>query len=279
MADPAASTIARCHAGRSWKNRPSSPCSRRWCRSPTRPVSVASVATTSCRIARTSSAVGCSPALRRVRSTMRARTSAGAPRSTRIRSSRCQVVSGTAGDVEDVVGPSREACAAAVGSERVGVQERVDDGPAPFVHRGHAVDANEPAGGDRLDPVLGLAPPGRPQGRAEAEEEAVGAHAEPPGGEEVAPLVEHDRGEQRDHEDRDGDASAHGGLRGGRGSVGGDQPVGLAPGPGVRLDNVGHVAGRSRRCAPRGPATTSAMPRNAEPRRPGRRPPPARWRR
>jgi hypothetical protein len=54
ITEPATSTMARCQAGRSWKNRPRSPSSSRWWRSPTRPASGTSVTSTSVRVRRAS---------------------------------------------------------------------------------------------------------------------------------------------------------------------------------------------------------------------------------
>ena len=72
---------------------------------------------------------------------------------------------------------------------------------------GHVLEHGEPGdadvapGRDGLDPVLGLAPPDRPQPGAEADEVLGDLHAGPLGGGEVAQLVQHhDRHQDGDEE-------------------------------------------------------------------------------
>src|SRR5580693_4659975 len=70
-----------------------------------------------------------------------------------------------------------------------------------LVERGHPDDLDEAAERQRLDPVLGLAPPGGPDGRPEADEVSGHLHAELLRRHEVPGLVQHHRKKQGDDED------------------------------------------------------------------------------
>ncbi len=73
-----------------------------------------------------------------------------------------------------------------------------------LLERVHPDDADVAPERDRLDPVLGLAPGGRPQPRPEPEEGFGGLHAEVLGGHEVTTFVDDDH--QNDADDHDGGA-------------------------------------------------------------------------
>src|ERR687898_3319382 len=133
--------------------------------------------------------------------------------------------------------------------------------------RAHAGDLAEAAQGEGLDAVLGLALPERPDGRAEAEEEALDLHPEELGGREVPAFVQEDGQHEGENEERDAEHAGHRFPR----EV-------IRSSTSVRARSRDHrsvasTASRSRTaggwCRSRISATTSAMPGNGS--RPARK--------
>src|SRR5829696_414655 len=124
----------------------------------------------------------------------------------------------------------------------------------------HAGDLAEAAQGQGLDAVLGLAAAERPDGRAEAEEEALDLHPEQLGRREVAAFVQEDGQHEGENEERDAEQAGHRVPR-----------VVIRSATSVRARSRDHrsvasTASRSRSSGGRWRSstsvTTSAMPRN-----------------
>src|SRR6266545_2024730 len=139
---------------------------------------------------------------------------------------------------------------------------------------GHARDLAEAAQRQRLEAVLGLPAPERPDGLAEAEEEALDLHPEQLRGHEVATLVEEDGQHQGEDEQQDAEQATHAVSR----VRNGPRPV-YGPGRGTTARRRERRRGPARRVARARPGPWPP-PRRSPGRagaRPGTRPPPPRW--
>src|SRR5215218_724519 len=142
--------------------------------------------------------------------------------------------------------------------------------------RAHAGDLAEAPEGQGLDAVLGLAAAERPDGRPEAEEEALDLHPEELGGGEVPALVQEDGQHQSEDEECDAEQAGHRVPREviRSSTVYGPVHATTARRPGRRPGRGWPGAG-----AGPGPRSPPGRCRGTGAGRPGRRPPPPRWRR